>query len=66
MSGTKPFLDEDFLLTTETARTLYHTVAEQMPILDYHCAAENETRRDDENQDQAIPRYAASSVPPAH
>lgn len=37
MSGTKPFLDEDFLLTTETARTLYHTVAEQMPILDYHC-----------------------------
>ena len=37
MSGAKPFLDEDFLLTTETARTLYHTVAEQMPILDYHC-----------------------------
>ena len=33
----RPFLDEDFLLTTPTARQLYHTVAEGMPILDYHC-----------------------------
>ena len=33
----KPFLDEDFLLTTPTARRLYHDFAETMPILDYHC-----------------------------
>ena len=32
-----PFMDKDFLLKTETARTLYHTYAEQMPIIDYHC-----------------------------
>ena len=28
----KPFLDQDFLLSTETAKKLYHEVAEQMPI----------------------------------
>ncbi len=33
----KPFLDEDFLLDTETARLLYHTYAEGLPIIDYHC-----------------------------
>ena len=33
----KPFMDEDFLLTTETARMLYHGYAEGMPIYDYHC-----------------------------
>ena len=33
----KPFLDEEFLLETETARKLYHEYAEDMPIIDYHC-----------------------------
>jgi len=33
----KRFLDEDFLLTTETARTLYHDTAAKQPIIDYHC-----------------------------
>lgn len=33
----KPFMDEDFLLSTPTARHLYHNVAAGMPILDYHC-----------------------------
>lgn len=33
----KPFMDKDFLLTTPTARTLYHEAAEHMPIYDYHC-----------------------------
>lgn len=33
----KKFLDEDFLLSTETAKKLYHDYAEIMPILDYHC-----------------------------
>ncbi|WP_375437806.1 glucuronate isomerase [uncultured Hymenobacter sp.] len=32
----KPFLDEDFLLQTETAQQLYHEFAKQMPIIDYH------------------------------
>lgn len=31
------FLDENFLLQTETARVLYHQYAKQMPIIDYHC-----------------------------
>ncbi len=33
----KPFMDNDFCLKTATARHLYHTYAERMPILDYHC-----------------------------
>ena len=33
----KPFMDQDFLLHSETARKLYHEAAETMPILDYHC-----------------------------
>lgn len=31
------FLHEDFLLTTATARRLYHEVARDLPIFDYHC-----------------------------
>ncbi|KAA9038061.1 glucuronate isomerase [Ginsengibacter hankyongi] len=33
----KSFLDEDFLLQTETAKKLYHDFAKQMPVIDYHC-----------------------------
>lgn len=32
-----PFMDADFLLTTATARHLYHDIAAKMPIIDYHC-----------------------------
>ena len=33
----KPFMDDDFLLETATARTLFHEYAAPEPILDYHC-----------------------------
>lgn len=33
----KKFMDEDFLLQTETAKILYHNYAANTPILDYHC-----------------------------
>ena len=33
----KNFLDENFLLQTETARKLYHEHAAIQPIIDYHC-----------------------------
>ena len=33
----KPFINEDFLLHTETAKHLYHKHAEGLPIIDYHC-----------------------------
>lgn len=33
----KAFMDKDFLLSTETAKTLYHEYAAKMPIIDYHC-----------------------------
>ncbi|MDD4968668.1 MAG: glucuronate isomerase [Paludibacter sp.] len=33
----KNFLDENFLLQTETAIKLYHEHASKMPIIDYHC-----------------------------
>ena len=31
------FPSEDFLLETQTARRLYHEVAKDLPIIDYHC-----------------------------
>ena len=33
----KSFINEEFLLTTEAARRLYHGCAEDMPVIDYHC-----------------------------
>ena len=33
----KKFMDENFLLQTETAQKLYHEHAAKMPIIDYHC-----------------------------
>lgn len=33
----KAFMDKDFLLSTETAKELYHRFAANVPILDYHC-----------------------------
>jgi len=31
------FINDNFLLKTETARELYHTFAKDQPIIDYHC-----------------------------
>lgn len=33
----KKFLNKDFLLSSEAAKTLYHNYAENIPIIDYHC-----------------------------
>ncbi|MDR2069861.1 MAG: glucuronate isomerase [Treponema sp.] len=33
----KAFMDQDFLLETQTAKTLYHAGAKDEPIYDYHC-----------------------------
>ncbi|CAM3984635.1 D-glucuronate isomerase [Pedobacter westerhofensis] len=33
----KQFLDENFLLNSQTAQDLYHQFAKDMPIIDYHC-----------------------------
>jgi len=33
----KKFMDEDFLLETDSGKILYHQYAESMPIYDYHC-----------------------------
>ena len=33
----KSFMDKDFLLSTETAKTLYHNYAADYKIIDYHC-----------------------------
>jgi glucuronate isomerase len=37
MSTARPFLPDDFLLTTRWARTLYFEHAIHQPIFDYHC-----------------------------
>lgn len=33
----RPFIHDDFLLQSDTARRLYHEVARDLPIIDYHC-----------------------------
>ena len=33
----KAFMDKDFLLSTDTAKILFHEAAEGCPIIDYHC-----------------------------
>ncbi len=33
----KAFMDKDFLLSSDTAKALFHNYAETTPILDYHC-----------------------------
>jgi glucuronate isomerase len=33
----KYFIHDDFLLSTDVAKTLYHEHAKKMPIIDYHC-----------------------------
>lgn len=33
----RAFMDEDFLLSTGTAKHLYHKIAADLPIIDYHC-----------------------------
>lgn len=33
----KAFMDDDFILNSDTARHLFHDHAEHLPIIDYHC-----------------------------
>ena len=33
----KPFIHEDFLLSSDVARELYHGFARDLPVVDYHC-----------------------------
>ena len=33
----KQFMDRDFLLQTQTAKHLFHTYVENLPLIDYHC-----------------------------
>lgn len=37
LKNCRPFLDENFLLNSETAEYIYHNHAEKLPIIDYHC-----------------------------
>lgn len=45
----QPFLSENFLLQTETARRLYHDYAKDQPIFDYHCHLPVEEIASDKN-----------------
>ncbi|HEX2396234.1 MAG TPA: glucuronate isomerase [Bacteroidales bacterium] len=47
----KKFLDENFLLESETAEYLYHQHAAGMPIIDYHCHLAPSQIADDRNFD---------------
>ena len=38
----KKFMDQDFLLFSDPAKALFHSYAEKLPIIDYHCHASSE------------------------
>ena len=52
----KQFLDKDFLLSTDMAKTIYHDYAENMPILDYHCHINPQEIYED-RKFESLPRY---------
>ena len=52
----KQFLDKDFLLSTDMAKTIYHDYAENMPILDYHCHINPQEIYEDRSL-KTLPRY---------
>lgn len=43
------FLNDDFLLTTDWAKRLFHNHAAKMPIIDYHCHLDPKEIYDNEN-----------------
>lgn len=45
----RPFMSDDFLLQTDTARRLYHDYAKKQPIFDYHCHLPVEEIASDKN-----------------
>ena len=45
----KKFLDENFVLQTETAQKLYHEYAKKLPIIDYHCHLPPQEIAEDKN-----------------
>ena len=52
----RQFMDENFLLQTETAQKLYHDYAEHTPILDYHCHI-NRRKSTRTGSLRTLPRY---------
>ena len=55
----KTFMNEEFLLQTESARRLYHEHAEAMPIFDYHCHLPPQQIADDINFDNISQAWLA-------
>ncbi|TDO22776.1 D-glucuronate isomerase [Pedobacter duraquae] len=49
MHNVKKFIDENFLLNTKTAETLYHSYAKEMPVIDYHCHLPPDQIAEDKN-----------------
>ncbi|MDR9416034.1 MAG: glucuronate isomerase [Gracilimonas sp.] len=45
----KPFIYEDFLLQSESAKRLYHKYSENEPIIDYHCHLPPQEIAEDKN-----------------
>ncbi len=45
----KPFIHNDFLLQTDTAKKIYHDYSEAQPIIDYHCHLPPQEISEDKN-----------------
>ena len=58
----KQFMDKDFLLSTDMAKTLYHDFAENMPILDYHCHINPQEIYEDRKFDTITQVWLAATI----
>ncbi len=59
----RAFMDQDFLLQTETARHLFHDYAEHMPLVDYHCHISPREIYEDRRFDNLVEVWLGGRMP---
>ena len=58
----KAFMDKDFILQTQTAKTLYHEYAAMVPIIDYHCHINPKEIAEDRKFDNITQVWLAETI----
>ena len=59
----RAFMDQDFLLQTETAKHLFHDYAEHMPLVDYHCHISPREIYEDRRFDNLVEVWLGGKMP---
>ena len=59
----KAFMDQDFILETETAKHLYHDYAAKLPLVDYHCHISPKEIYEDRRFDNLVEVWLGGQAP---